>query len=333
MMFSVAPLLLSCASAPPPQASPALLSPAPVVETWDFDAAPGKLIHTRSYRIFTTESDPVLLDALPPFIERALDHYVSDLGPLPRSTLKLDTFLLADRDQWAKLTQQVMGDGAGPYLRIQRGGFASGGRALLFSIGLRDTLAIAAHEGWHQYTQRTFKDELPVWLEEGVATYMEGLTPDALDPARTSFAPWANAERYDQLVSAAKQWQLISLERLLDMHPQSLLSSSTDAALTYYAQVWALLHFLHEGENGKYREGLSRALADAAAGRVAGTIEARLGSGSSKLLAHERRGPELFKTYFNADLTVAATEYDNFVTTIVRGSKDRIMSGQSPISP
>jgi hypothetical protein len=328
-------LVLFACSISPPSASPAQLSPLPAIEStesWSFDGAPGQLIRTHSYRLFTTEPDAALVETVPIFLERALDHYTSALGPLPRPTLKLDTFLMADRDQWTRLTEQVMGDAAAPYLRIQRGGFSSGGRALLFTIGPRDTLAIAAHEGWHQYSQRTFRDELPVWLEEGIAVYMEGSTPDPVHPELPAFAPWANSERYEQLVSAAAEWQLLSLDRLLDLHPQTLLSTTTDAALTYYAQAWALTHFLHEGESGKYKDKLAQALSDAASGRIRSTIDSRLGEGSSKLLTRERCGPQLFQAYFNPDLSVAAREYDDFVTTIVKhGNKDRIMSGQSPI--
>jgi hypothetical protein len=67
-----------------------------------------------------------------------------------------------------------MGSDAEVYLKIQRGGFAASGRAILYDIGPRDTFAIAAHEGWHQYTQKSFRAPLTVSFEEGLATYMEG---------------------------------------------------------------------------------------------------------------------------------------------------------------
>ncbi len=328
----------SCApsAATDPRASPGVFTPSPSAiestEPWDFEGTPGKVIRTSSYRLFTTETNSELVRTVPEFLEQTLKAYTSALGPLPRPTLKLDTYLMADREQWSVLTSEVMGDSAAPYLKIQRGGFSSGGRAILFTIGARDTLAIAAHEGWHQYTQRTFREELPVWLEEGIAVFMEGSVPDPVNPGVPAFAPWANAERYEQLVSAAQGWQLLSLERLLDTHPHTLLTGGTDSALMYYAQAWALVHFLNEGEGGKYRPGLSRVLADAAAGRLHSTIDKQLGQKASSLLAAERRGPQLFQAYFNADMTAAAREYDAFVTAIVRhGSKDRMMSGQSPV--
>src|SRR4051812_46800668 len=167
-----------------PAASPGVLAPSPRLGEWSFEGRPGLLVRTRSYRLFTTVTDGDLLAQMPGFLERALDTYTAAFGPLPRPPLPLDTFLMADRAQWADLSRQVMGREAAALLKIERGGFASGGRALLWALGPRDTFAIAAHEGWHQFTQRTFADQLPAWLEEGIAVAMEGLGTDPLDPAR-----------------------------------------------------------------------------------------------------------------------------------------------------
>jgi hypothetical protein len=341
--FLLFTLLLSCSS-PRPTTSPALLNPAPTVlssEHWSFEGADGLLLRTTHYRLFTTEPDPHLRLAMPELLERALSHYTTALTPtpLPIPDLKLDTFLLATRPQWESLTRQVMGDSAAPYLRIQRGGFASGGRALLFSIGHRDTLAIAAHEGWHQYTQRTFKHELPLWLEEGIATYMEGFIPDPVHPEFPLFRPWANPERFEQLATSHRAGRLMPLTQLLETSPASLLASDTDLALTYYAQAWALVHFLSDGpvapptSSGGSDEpgatGLSRLLHDAAAGRLRAAIDRRHGAGASHLLARERRGTEVFTTYFG-DLDRADRAFGAFMRMVVDGSKDRIVAGFRP---
>src|SRR5262249_15846217 len=149
--------------------APARVAPAPVVlsvDPWDFDGNRGKLVRTEWYRLYTTDVDRALMDRMPAFLEASLAQYTSALGPLPLPPIKLDTFVMAARRPGMLLTTQRMGDRAGMFLRIQRGGFASGGVGYFWDIGPRDTLAIAAHEGWHQYTQRTFRQPLPVWLEE-----------------------------------------------------------------------------------------------------------------------------------------------------------------------
>jgi hypothetical protein len=315
-------MLAACAGRP--KASPAVVSPPPTpvisVEGWEFAAHPGRVVRTRSYRIFTTSSDQVLLQEMPIFLECAMEQYTTAMGPLPRPSLKLDTFLMGERDEWESLTRQLMGEQASTYLRIQRGGFASGGRALLWSIGQHDTLAIAAHEGWHQYTQRSFREELPSWLEEGAAVYMEGFVPDPLDPARPIFLGWANTERFDQLVRAEADQELVPLSKLLGQTPQDLINASTEATLTYYAQLWALVHFLKDGDGGRYRVRLQELIADAAAGRMRAMAAARTG-----------RRDRIFQAYFGMEPAAMEASYDAFVAGVVRpGSREKIAAGSSP---
>jgi hypothetical protein len=318
----------------PPRTSPAVISTAPAtpaprtavtsIEPWSFHGAPGKLIRTPWHRLFTTETDQILLDALPSFLETCLDRYTTEFGPLPRPPMQLDTFLMNSRQQWARLTRQVMGDHATPYLLIERGGFSSGGRALLWSIGRADTLAIAAHEGWHQYTQRTFKDELPTWLEEGIAVYFEGMIIEHARPLSPRPAPWANNERYEQLRSAANRGQLAPLSELLTSRPEALIHTGADPTLTYYAQVWALIHFLREHDGGRYRAALHQLLLDAAEGRLATPVAQSHHTADAS--AH------IFRTWFDPDLARADREFSHFVMSILDpAARAKITRGQSPL--
>ncbi len=318
-----AALAAGCAGrAAGPRASPAVVSPVFTTEGWEYAGHQGKLVRTPSYRLFTTAADPDLVEQMPWFLESALERYTTAFGPLPRPTLRLDTFLMGDRDQWSSLTRQVMGSEAPTYLRIERGGFASGGRALLWTIGRRDTLAIAAHEGWHQYTQRTFRQELPPWLEEGIAVYMEGFVPDPADPARPIFRGWANVERFEQLKRATERGQLLPLDRLMTATPQELIADSTEGTLNYYAQLWALIHFLHEGEHGRYSHGLTSVVADAGAGRI----------GNGFPTNRQPDGGEIFSLYFAADPADADGAYRGFIGQIVaNGHAELIAQGVSPI--
>jgi hypothetical protein len=330
-LASLAAFLAACTSisAPQPRTSPSVLAPAPApspaitaIEPWTFDGHPGHLIRTRWYRLFTTEPDPLVLERLPEFLELCLQRYTNEFGPLPQPPMKLDTFLVANRQQWTTLTRQMMGEQAATYLLIDRGGFSSGGRALLWSIGRYDTLAIAAHEGWHQYTQRTFKDELPTWLEEGIAVYMEGLVRQSGLPLRPQPSGWANLERYDQLRQAARRGQLLPLAELLDARPESLIHLDTDATLTYYAQVWALTHFLREHEGGIHRNALHTLLADAAEGRLQPLLAAA---------GQPPSGSLIFRIYFDDDLARADARYAQFVMSLLRpGVRLRIAAGESP---
>jgi hypothetical protein len=304
------------------------------VEPWTFNGAPGRIIRTPHYRIFTTQAETVLSARVPAFVEGAMQRYRTALAPpgspLPEPALKLDSYVLRSRGDWVILVRQRTGDLAEMFLRIPRGGFAFDGTALMFDLGPRDTLAVLGHEGWHQYTQRAFRHPLPIWLEEGIATYMEGHRWGA---GGIEFLPWCNVERFDQLRAAHARGALMPLGDLLEAAPQQLLGVQNDAALTYYAQVWALTLFLAEGEGGRHRAGVERLLADAASGRLVASIAAKLETQRAGSIVGQRRGPAVFMAYFDADLARASRAYDAFIETLVRpGSRGAIVEGRSPVS-
>ena len=317
------------------RSSPAI-RPAPVAisrkESWSFIEPGGSILSTPHFRIFTTAKSGVILDRLPNFTESSLARYSTSITALPAPARQLDTYFLATRPQWARMTQSLMGPEAEKLLRIQRGGFAHQGQGVFFDIGPRDTFALMAHEGWHQYTQSTFRQPLPVWLEEGIATTMEGFRWDDTNLDVPVFLPWANLERFDMLRSAHTSKRLISLHRLFATTPQEELSVSQDGTLIYYSQVWALSLFLIEGENGKYRPGLEQLLKDAAAGTVFAKIARSLGTQAAQSTLLRRRGPEIFMSYFSKNISAVETEYQDFIARVTAvGAKERIVRGESPL--
>lgn len=300
-------------------------------EPWTFGATAGEVIRTQHYRIFTTESNKGARRRLASFSEHALAQYRTALGPLPSPPVRLDTYLMDNRPQWERLTKQLMGTQATQLLAIQRGGYASRGIGVYYDLGLFDTCAIAAHEGWHQYTQRTFRDPLPIWLEEGVATYMEGHSWANATPI---FRAWSNVERFDQLRRAANNNSLMKLDELLNARPQDYVSQVNDSLLTYYAQLWALTHFLNEGEQGVHSGKLRQLLGDAADGEMRKVLTNKLGARRANLAFATRSGDAVLEAYFQADLPAMSEAYDRFLQQIVRpGARDAIVAGRSPIGP
>lgn len=323
-------------NASPPSLGIASNEPADYIlktEPWDFGTAKGKVITTPAYRIFTTSKSSFIVDRAPAFAERALDQYRTALAPLPAPKLALDTYMMATRVQWQRLAAQLLGDDAGAYNMIQRGGFTVEGRAILYDIGPRDTLSLIAHEGWHQFTQRTFAEPLPMWLEEGIATYMEGYRWDTQAPKVPVFYGWANVERFDQLRKAITNNEVIPMEKWLVSSPQELIGYGSDAALNYYAQAWAMVHFLKEGEGGRYAPGFRALLTDAAGGKLLARIAEELGPRAASSFSLRRKGPEPFLVYINKNLGQAEAEYKRFIQRATQtGAKEKIVAGQSPIS-
>ena len=328
------------AAAPEPRPDPRVVLPFEPVEVlsrepWEFGPHRGVAERTRRYRVFTTLAPGRMRDRLAPFMERVLGTYTRELGPLPQPTVLLDVYVLRDREQWARMTRQELRDDAGPYLAIQRGGFSWRGRAFFYDLGDDDTLSLAAHEGWHQYTQTVFKEPLPVWLEEGLASWMEGHRVSA--DGRVSFAPWSNAKRHAELVRLARAGERFSVRDMLDQTPQELLvdqAGSDASALGYYARAWALAAWLisePDGTTSVRRAKLRELLADAAGGRMSARVNERLGVESN--VFRNRRGPWVFRAYVEPDLEAADRAFAAFVAAITaEGSGERVRNGLPPAS-
>jgi len=290
-------------------------------DNWHFHGVPGRRIDSPHYRILTTLRDGApsrTVHMLPYFVESALHHYRTALGRLPRPRRVMTLYVFENQQQWERKTRELLPSRARSFRRLGRGGFTTDGTAVIWYIGRWDTLSIAAHEGWHQYTQSTFKQKLPVWLEEGIAVYMEGFTFSR--DGSPMFNPQDNTERWSTLRRAVHQDDLMALEQLLTIEPEGLLNSGKQSLLVYYAQVWALTRFLVEGNDGQYAPALHDLLADAAHGRLVNRL-----SRSSRLNAHQRRtvlaqegrGPGIIKEYFDTDIDAFRREYETFVNKIV----------------
>ncbi len=293
----------------------------------------GVRLQTPHYQIYTSTQSRDLADRLPEFMESALDHYTTALVSLPKPSQLMTSYLFRNRDQWGDYTRQRLPNEANTYLKLGRGGYTTGGETVYYDIGRYDTFIIAAHEGWHQFTQNTFKHMLPIWLEEGVATYMEG---NSMRGGTIEFLPWRNFERYRALRNAVRDGGLIPLTRLINGTPQSFLNDGGKTPLlSYYAQVWALVHFLNEGEGGKYREGLRKVISDAANGRLAGVLATSTKISTTRqrhLALSSRTGPWVLLAYFNQNLDEIEREFDAFVQEITdRSNENAIRGGQSPL--
>ena len=306
----------------------------PVIEPWTFGTSVGECIDVGTHRIHSTLRDPVIRERIQIFLPTALDHYRSALIPLPAPDGPINIYLFGSRNDWIAYTRQRLPQEAAMYERLGRGGYTIEGDAVLFDIGRWDTFTIAAHEGWHAYTQRVFRHPLPVWLEEGIACFMEGVR-GGVNGAPPTFMPWRNFERFGELRDVVRSGRLVPLDELIAGTPQDFLRDGRSTLLGYYAQTWALVHFLNEGEGGRYRPGLERLLNDAVQGQIASTIwsSSRAGSRNERRMAIGRQvGQAVLREYFAEDTTRLCAEYRAFVESLVRrGNGERIWRGQSPV--
>lgn len=305
---------------------------APVTtEPWTFQGNRGTAYRSAHYRLLTTVDRAILAERMPGFVEASLARFRETLPSLPEPGAGLEIFVLESRSEWQRFVAEAFGPGAlERYSGIERGGFTERGRSVLWDIGIQDTFAIMAHEGWHQYAQSTLREPLPAWLDEGVAVWAEGFRWNPRAPAQPVFLPWANVERFDQLRRAAERGDLMPLGQLLTERPQELLRVSGEATLTYYAQCWALIHYMLA--DPVRRETLDRMLADAAAGRMASRVRERFGDRAVRSIALRRSGIELWQAYVGDDLAAEERAFAAFLARVVEpGSKGRIVDGRSPL--
>lgn len=296
------------------------------IEPWAADGEPGRVIVTRHYRLHTTIADAERARRLAAVLEHALPIYRAGCGVLPEASLPepprtLDVFVYRTRGQWDLATRRLLGEAAAPLLAMPRGGYTIAGRVMLYDVGRRETVALLAHEGWHQYVQSTFARSLPDWLDEGLATIMEGVrwAPGADGAMEITFSPWANTERFDELRRAATMRRLLTLDRLVSAGPTLTSAGADGDALAYYAQAWALVHYLREGRGGEHAAALGEMVTHAARAGGASLSVAPPASGVAAL--RERFGP----------LGPLEAELDGFVRLITRpGARELIVQGRSP---
>jgi len=286
---------------------------------WRFGDWSGREVRTAHYAIHSTmprEEDSI---GIARFYDAALARYRTAFGPLPAPSRLMRTYFFADRDQWLAKTEDLLPGQIEDFRRLGRGGYATAGTSVIYDIdrwGLRDTLAIAAHEGWHQYTQSTFRQPLPTWLEEGIATYMEGHV--VLDDGAVRFVPEDNEERLRTLRRAVDEDLLLPMDALLHRSPHRLLRESRDDLLIYYAQTWALVRYLQEGEGGRLRAGLHAMIRDAAEGHYVDRLRERTGRGHRRgLWRWARTGPAAIEAYLTTDLMAFERRYARFVRSLV----------------
>lgn len=307
-------------------------------EPWTFGGFEGELVTTPTHLLHLTLVEGRLRDALPEFTEQVLDHYrtmitePAGVDPLPLPTERMSTFVFETRPEWVAWTKWRLGGNARTYLAIERGGYTIDAESVLWDIGRYDTLCMVAHEGWHQYTQTVFRHPLPAFLEEGLAAYAEGHRFRRSEDG-PRFMPWHNFERYGQLRSAVGRDRLIDLDRLISQPPQRFVGEGERSLLTYYAQVWAFVHYLVEGADGRYRDGLARLLHDAAHGHIATTLyDADRSAGRRGRLLGPDAGRAIIATYFDQDYPAFKSGYESFLRTIVAsGNGTRIWRGESPL--
>jgi tetratricopeptide (TPR) repeat protein len=148
--------------------------------------------------------------------------------------------------------------------------------------------AIIFHEYVHFLTNDAFAP-LPTWLSEGLAEYYSSF--EATKGGRKITVGKSIPSR----IRLLREGKLFPLAALLAVNHDSPLYNDADKKSIFYAQSWALVHYLMAGNNGSRQPQLRQFIASLAQGQSAETAE------------------ELFKRAFHTSLAGFELELMNYI--------------------
>jgi len=234
------------------------------IDPWSYHEVEGRIVTTPHYEIRTTLRDINLLRVLPNLMEDALAHYQKLVPPTHEPEGRMQVYLFAAREDFARFTRETGGAKAPEFLKLRFGGYSEQGVTVIQYGAHHVTYPLMCHEGFHQYLHHYVDGGVPPWLNEGLAVCCEGIrwNGDRVE----KFDRWWNPLRRNRLAEALLRDRLYSLPELLDMHAGVAVDDGAESTATYYAQVWALVLYLQSGGGGRYADGYRRMIADLGSG-------------------------------------------------------------------
>lgn len=304
-------------AAPPPMTRD--LSVAVRARAWTGTRLSGTVLDSDHYRVFTTARSRMVTELLPGFMEAAYHNYLRLTGlSAPAKGEPMVLYMMGSRHEWAELTRNITGPQSEIYLSISAGGYCYRKVCVFWQMRGSATWSVAAHEGMHQFLAHRGGQQLPMWVEEGLATNAEGHQIDATNEVVT-FHSIDNASRSNSLRTVLANGKWIPLADLLWMDGGDAVTGRPEATRAYYAQVWALLMFLRSQPDT--RQGLERLLADADGHRLHEAIG--MTAWDYRRLRMRGReynrtlGPILFRHYISEDVAGLDERFRTYAESLV----------------
>jgi len=291
-------------------------------ELWQSRFSEGLKLTTAHYEIYTTLFDPLMLRDIPAFMETCYHSYQKQLPKPVETETKFSVYLFSNRTQWEIYTVFFTAEQAPEYTQIKAGAYYHNGSCIAYNIGRERTFRVLGHECWHQFADRLFKYRLPSWLNEGMAMQFEA---NRYENGLFYFEPDRNLYRLGSLKKTLDADYKIALQELIAADPGQVFEQGTVFVSAFYSQSYALVRFLKQGCNGKYKDSLKKMLKDALKGGW--TLDE-----TNATIASDRRipltvgwnqtvGPDLFRQYVEADFEKIENEFADFCTKIVQNVK------------
>jgi hypothetical protein len=289
------------------------------VEAWFNDYAPGLVMKTSHYEIYTTITKASLLRRIVSHVEASHSQYVRYVGAVGTNQTRSKVYLFANRREWESFTRRFARDQAHLFVKIQEGAYCYNDSCVLYDIGVEKTMAAISHEGWHQFASRNFAYRLPSWLDEGIAMQFEHISWSASGPR---FDTSSNPYRLNSLRRIVNGRSAMRLTDLLSSSPgQVMASDRTESVAAFYSQSYALVRFLQEAGNAHFRVKYKQMVRDGLYGLWSLTAADRRIASSRNcprtLEWNSRVGRKLFEQYINAHPESLENAYMDFCRAIV----------------
>ncbi|MFQ5805669.1 MAG: hypothetical protein ACE5I3_04380 [Phycisphaerae bacterium] len=286
------------------------------IDAWRYVGRSGHRVTSEHYEIYTTLGDEVLLASLPQAMETAYLFYRQLVPTAREPQQRMPVYLFARRGEWADFTRRFAGPRAKTLLKVRRGGYTERGVSVIEYVTHSITFPLVAHEGLHQYLHHCVNRRVPAWLNEGLAVLCEGQRWGNI--GLKEFDPWHNPSRRNVLAEAPLRNEIRPLDELLRINAGHIVGETTRKIGTYYAQLWALMLFLQEGQEGKYAEGFARLC------NALGSQELEPFARAAYVKSTQRTynfGRELFCNFISDDLETVEREYVAFMRQKILGER------------
>jgi len=231
-------------------------------------AANLKKIDTKHYTLHT-DVEPALAKDLAIRLDAMYEEYDRRLADFKRGgtdeRAKFEVYVFNNRDDYMKLTENRLANTGGVFIphRNLLAAFLQGqGRD-----SLRRTLQ---HEAFHQFAFRSISQDLPPWLNEGLAQLFE----EGIWTGKAFLLNQVPPRRIRQLQADVEAKRIVSFDIMLPMtldEWNETLTTNAERGGVQYNQSWAMVHFLvyagtEKGGKALYRDRLMQMLKKTNAG-------------------------------------------------------------------
>ncbi len=198
-----------------------------------------------------TDVPPALANDLARHLNLMYEAYSRRLASLPqRAPEQLNVLIFSGRQDYLDVLRTrygLMANGTGGMFFVN-----PRGAALAFwteGLSRQRMQHVLQHEGFHQFAYSRFGDDLPVWLNEGLAEFFgEAVLVDG-----TLLIGQAKPRILDTVKEAVELGKYIPFETMLPMTSEDWTTQiQNGSASLQYCQAWSMVQFLVYGDGGRY---------------------------------------------------------------------------------